>query len=281
LRAWYAEGLIDPDFVLNLQTAQSQEPFQRNKVGYLGNVNIGVDLNLARPDSLYAKLRQNHPDAELVPDAPIDGFDGRPHIRTWGAAAHILQFSKALEREPEKVVRVLRMLDTLVAEPDLALEQVMGKRGLHWDYDDAKGVVMIPPYDQKAGGAELVGPRRYESIGFFMVSGLPLETIRGLRTPDEQALLERYARPEWGLTNVLGKTDVLSSASDALADLRILQLKFYTEIIRGDRPLADFDRFVQLWRTRGGDDILAEARQFIHERQRIYSLMGVSPPDAP
>lgn len=274
LRAWYAEGIINPDFVLG-QPSMADQALLDGRIGYV-SMQSARSLDPSVPASLVSRLRQINPAAALAPAAPLAGMDGIRRARVWGAAGHVLQLSEKLAQEPAKVVRILRILDGLAADPGLHLEAIMGERGVHWDSTDERGAFLLPPYTESLRATrEMLGANQYEGFGFFAPFGLPVDQLEPLRAAWKRKLMETYARPEWGIFNPLGKTDVLERTSDTLGDLRQFQQKFYTDIIRGDRPLDDFERFVDQWKQRGGSAILTEAHEFLRERGEIYRLLGV------
>lgn len=270
LSQWYDEGLISPDFVLGTHSSHPEQQFIDGKVGYLGNVSVSQYLNHKPAGSLHNRLRQINPQAEIVAGPLPANNDGQRRARVWGGGGHILQFSKALEKEPEKVIRVLHMLNAIALDPELATTLLIGERGTHWDFDAQQGLHELAPYVGRGNDAELTGTSRIGSIGFFMVSGLPPEVLQRYRTQEENAIYETLANPDWGISNALGKTDVLESSGSSLGDLRLLQMRYYTEIIRGNLPLDAFETFVELWLDRGGREILEEAQALLRERETIY-----------
>ena len=272
LRNWYAEGIIDPDFVLG-SANESMVGFQNGRVGYFGLGTFDFVLNPVEPGSLVNRMAQLAPGMRLIAGPPMRAVDGRRYRSAWGAGGHVLQFSS--RTGPEKVVRVLKMLDTMYADFHLALEINMGSRGLHWDYSPERGTYALDPFKTTKAAQEMTCPGNFVNPSFFAPSGLPLNFIDTLRSTHQLEAVQRYSRPEWGLTNAFGKTDVLESASGKLGDLRRLQEKSFVDIIRGKRPLSDFDAFVQAWKKQGGERILAEAEEFRKIRDEVYAKVGV------
>ena len=272
LRDWYAEGIIDPDFVLG-SVNDSMLAFQNGKVGYYGLGTYDNTLNAAEPSALINRMAQLAPGIRLAAGPPPLGSDGRFHRRAWGGGGHVMQFSADID--PEKVLRVLRMLDTIYADPKLALELNMGRRGLHWDYSSEHGVRTLEPYKEKRAEGEMIGSGNFTGPSFFAPSGLPLDVVDALRSDGQREAVRLYSQPEWGLINSLGKTDVLASASDSLGDLRRIQEKYFVDIIRGKRPLSDFEEFVAEWKRQGGERLLAEANEFRRKRDEVWRKVGV------
>jgi len=80
----------------------------------------------------------------------------------------------------------------------------IGREGLHWKWDPERGILKLPPYDQRALGAqELLG----EGIGFDLGANhgyfLPFsasQKLVGRFTPAaRRRYRETYNLPAWGL----------------------------------------------------------------------------------
>ncbi|MBT4820530.1 MAG: hypothetical protein HON70_32780 [Lentisphaerae bacterium] len=273
LHQWYVEGLLDPDFPLNAQGRGSDRTFTNGKTGYHHPVDNQREYRLEDANSLLSKTRAFNPNAELVPGPPLRNAAGRRRGRTWGGAAHILQFGKQLEQRPEKVIRVLRMMEAIAKDETLYMQARYGERGVQWDSNAAEGIVTLPPYkdDSRKRAAELL-----PSTIFFFPCSLEQVYDDRYRAAHERQWLQRYKRSEWGMMNVLGKSDVVPSAGRLLGDLVTYQLTTFIEMIVGDRNVDEFDAFVTEWRRRGGDVIVEEADTMYQQMHAIYRRVGVA-----
>jgi putative aldouronate transport system substrate-binding protein len=286
LREWYQEGLLDPDFPIDTQGRNVESGFINGKVGYIYPIDPPSYYQPDEKDSFYGKVRSFDPNAELAPAPPLRDRNGQLRGRSWGGAAHIMQFGKHLENQPEKVVRILEMMEAIACSEELYLEARNGKRGVHWDYNpkayvrpDGKiqkeGINLLPPYDEKNRGeknaAELLGGG---STFFFPSSFEPVYDEQLMSSADRE-WLDRNRRREWGMTNVLGKSDVVPSSGRYLGDLVNYQMTTFIEMVIGKRDVEEFDSFVTEWRRRGGDVILEEANEMAKQIQKIYDLVGV------
>jgi putative aldouronate transport system substrate-binding protein len=272
LRQWYAEGLLDPDFVLDSRQNSGEGKFLNGRIGYLHAVDdFAGNYDLTAPASLYSKLRSFCPTAEITPGPPLRDKNGDRRGRTWGGAGHILQFGRHLEREPQKVLRILGMIEAMTCDEQLYLDAQWGRRGLHWDYTPEKGRTLLPAFEDKRVRAE----QMLDGCVFFYPSSLD---ITYLAKYQRQAVVEFNAanrQPAWGMMNVLGKSDVVPSAGRYMEDLRNYQMTFFVEIITGKRGLAEFDAFVKEWRRRGGDVLTDEANAMYGAMHTIWRRVGV------
>jgi putative aldouronate transport system substrate-binding protein len=286
LRKWCQEDLLDPDFPLDSQGRQNEIAFVNGKVGYMHPVDHPFFYDETEPTSLINKTRAFTPSADPVPGPPLRDRAGNRRGRTWGGAAHILQFGRQLEQEPEKVIRVLKMMEAIASDEVLYMEARNGKRGLHWDYNPKtyvradgrkkkEGIILLPPYDeedrQRQNKAELLGG----GCAFYFASSLEQVYDEKYMASADREWYERNKRMEWGMMNVLGKSDVVSSSGRYLGDLVNYQVTTFIEMVLGQRDIDEFDHFVSEWRRRGGDTILEEANEMYREMQDIYDMVGV------
>jgi len=286
LRKWYQEGLLDPDFPLDTQGRNVESVFTNGKVGYVYPIDFPWYYQPDEKDSFYGRLRAFDPGAELAPGPPLHDRNGRRRGRSWGGGAHIMQFGKHLEQQPGKVVRVLKMMEAIAVSEELYLETRNGKRGLHWDYNPAaylqpggkvqkEGINLLPPFDEKTRGlknsAELLGGN---NIFFFPSSFEPVYDEQLMSAADREWLHRNRLR-EWGMANVLGKSDVVPSSGRYLGDLVNFQMTTFIEMVIGKRDVEEFDDFVLEWRRRGGDVILKQANEMSRQIRTIYDLVGV------
>ena len=287
LQKWYKEDLLDPDFPLDSQGRQNEIQFVNGKVGYLHPADHPYLYDESEPTSLLGKALAFSPSAELAPGPPLRDKAGNRRGRTWGGAAHVLQFGRQLEQEPEKVIRVLKMMEAIASDEALYMEARNGKRGQHWDYNpktyiraDGKkkkeGIIQLPPYDEddrrRQNMAELLGG----TCAFYFASTLEQVYDETYWAVADREWYERNKRTEWGMMNVLGKSDVVPSSGRTLGDLVNYQVTTFIEMVVGDRDIDDFDHFVSEWRRRGGDVILEEANEMYRDMREIYELVGVT-----
>ena len=277
LRTWYQEELIDPDFAVATASSSAMDrKFTNGRIGYMFGWLGFPDLDLSNANSRYSTMRALNPAVRLAPGKPLRGQEGRRRARVWGGPAHVLWFGEQVGRCPQKVIRVLQMLETIARDPELFLETRLGKRGMHWEWSPQRGPYFLPPYDQRGEDARNLLTTDIEgAYGFYSPCALPHEYTDPLLPEAMRAFRTRFTDPAWGMRNALGKSDVVPSAGRYLEDLRRLQTEAYVRIIRGDAPLEYFDTFVRTWRGEGGDLLTAEANAMHQELAVVYDQAGV------
>ncbi len=287
LRRWYAEGLILPDYAaLPPGNNEVRKYLFNGQVGYVAFWRMGDHYNF-NPDYpvSFVHLHQGvHPDEELTPGKFPVGPDGQRGGLAWpGTLGGITMFNARLRDRPRAVERVLQMFDTLARDQDLAIELRIGRRGLHWDWDERRGFRKLPPYDEKAvSGRELLGEQLLDigtNFAYFVPFSADESVVARFLAPAVRTHLDTFQRIEWGRTDALVQAEVVPSAGKLFPDLRRLQEVVFTEIIIGKRPLEAFDAFVAEWLSRGGDTLTREANEMFEiKRSLLARLAALAPP---
>lgn len=274
LRTWYEEGLIDPDFLVDIQNKAVKQKFLNGRTGYQYSSAYYENYDPHSPGSYVSILAKLDPQARIVPAKYPAGPGGQRGGRVWGPGGNAVSFGRHLADRPEKVLRVLRMLNEMIADEELHLQVHYGKRGLHWDYVDPEqgppsGIRFLPPYDDaNVRNREVIVP-------FFAPLGRTWALEDKYLAREALAFRKQHQPPELGLVDCLGKPDVVPSSARYLARLRNLQLVTFGKIIRGDLPLRAFDDFVAQWYEEGGRTLTQEANELLRVKEDIYRRMGV------
>ncbi|MBD2843658.1 hypothetical protein IDH44_00525 [Paenibacillus sp. IB182496] len=263
LADWFAKGYIDPEFV----TGQELETKLVNgKVAFYDSGNNNA-LDPDNPNSVISKIKQLNPEGSIafgeLPKGP-----GGQHGWAWGTGGHIWAFGRQLEDEPEKLAKILEMINTIQNDEETFLALAWGEEGKHWAYHDPErgaegGLKRLPPYDD---GAKLQaeGLRDSGLTTEFANQGNPalFEKFTAKETLEQQKL---YASP---MSDLFGKAGVLPSAGQYWGDLSKLKIEAYTAIIYGNEPIAYFDEFVRQWNELGGAQLEQEANELYAQMQQ-------------
>lgn len=278
LRRWYAGGLIHPDYMtLPMGNLEVRKQLFSGTVGYIMGHTLGswgafdrrISTSIA---TLHAAV---NPGEELAPAWFPIGPRGDRGVRSWeGSIGGIMVFGPHLVESPEKIARVLRLFNDAARDPELHREFVIGKRGLHWEWDDAVGIRKLPPYDNKAVGArELLGEGATIDIGdnhgYFVPFCSSPEEFQRFSTEDARAFRDTFMKPEWGIRDVLLMNDTIPSSAKYLPHVVELQAITFTGIITGKLPLDAFESFVRRWHDEGGELLTREANDLYHRKQQI------------
>lgn len=281
LRQWYAEELIDPDWVVtNHLPFVLKQKFTSGLTGYSTLDGTYRQLNPHASGTHANTMNQLHPGAELVTAWFPAGPDGQRGSRVLGGPEWVFQFGRHLVRDPAKVIRVLRLFDACARDEELFLSARLGQRGVHWDFTPERGLFALPPYNERAGARREVLTRVPEissGQGYFVPFGAPPELVNRLLADAEREHRDTYQRIEWGIKDAIVRNDLPPSSDRYLDDLKHMQAAVFTQIIRGELPLDAFETFVLDWYRRGGRRLTDEANAIFRGKGEILLRVAGQP----
>lgn len=259
LNKWYKDGVLDPEFI----TGENQggyyafsHAFFNNRIGF---TSIGAFYHwkpiLHEGDTKsenFLELQKVNPQAAetLAHGIPPVGPGGKSGVLAPSEVNTILLgFGKQVEQEPDKMAKMLQILDALNGTYEDYLTSIFGLKGEHWDYSTEGFPGFINDFDAK----------KLTEMGVVLN---PFE-------PRDYAIERAKPRFDWAEENkydVGGINDKLLSplASDGKykEELKKIEEEAFIRIITGDKPLDHFDEFVAKWRSSGGDQLEKEANEW-------------------
>ncbi|MDY3032004.1 MAG: hypothetical protein SOS24_09695 [Clostridia bacterium] len=279
LQQWYSEGIIDPDFITDNIFSTGKDKFKNGKVGFM-NQNGGYwDPN--DTSSLPNQMKQINPSATIENSLPVTGPDGKSGTFCWGAPSHVVAFGAQLEQQPEKLVRLLTIFESLVTDEDLLSSVKLGQEGKHWEFRDQqakfeKGIKFLPPYDDSSQQKNECLTSEFGSASFFAPVSASYETAMKFTEKKKQEVNDKYCPIELGMSDLFMKPDTLPSAADYFADLRTKQINLMVEVIKGEKSTDDYKKeFKEIWSNGGGDTLLEEAKEMGSTIEKMYNEVGV------
>lgn len=277
---WKAEDLIDPDFIIDNAGygGNVERKFLSGKIGYIYYFGRFDYMDEKVSGSFINNLKALSPGAELAVGTFPKGPQGLRGGRIQSACTGGIAFSKKMAEHPEKVIRILKLIDRTSRDEEFAISCLIGKKGLHWDFRDMSvgpdsGTLALPPFNDKNRATQ-------EGLAFSIITsngfcpGISFDTWDKYTPRDELEFRKKYLRTEWGLSNSLGRSEYVSKSEEYLNDLMRMQQTVYAKIINGDLPPGHFDTFVQNWKRQGGDILLGNANRLKTERDAIFAKMG-------
>ncbi|THF84578.1 extracellular solute-binding protein [Cohnella fermenti] len=261
LADWYAKGYIDPEFVTG---KDMDKKLIEGKIAYTHATTVS-SFDLSNPQSTISSMKNINADADFQMAPLPKGPDGQQGGWAWGTAGSIFAFGKQMEQQPEKVKKVLEIMEAMRNDEQVFLDAGVGIKGTHWDYntpsDPQSGIKFLPPYDDTAKLATEGLKSNFDTL--FAGGPAPAIFAKALgQTNVEQSLL--YNKPIW---DIFGKSDVLPLSGKYWADLTKLKLDAYAQIVRGDKPISYFDDFVKQWNDMGGAELEKEANELYQSVQ--------------
>ncbi|AEE96527.1 extracellular solute-binding protein [Mahella australiensis] len=270
LHDWYQKGYIDPEFITdNPQTAGQKFDAERLGMGWTALDNFHPDAPSGRA-TLDAWSKRN-PDAKFAFGPIPAGPNGDRGDWLWGPRGNFVVFGAPLAQEPDKMAKILQMMDTILSDEELAIRVYWGEKGRTYDFIDAAkgpsgGLKYLPPYDTDPNA------RAKEGIGYFFQNlypvydwALPSITAK-YRSQDLYKLNMELANWQEGRDALM--RPYLPSAAQYQGNLDKLKTTAYSEFITGQRSLSDWDKFVNEWLDQGGRKLTEEAQQFYEENMK-------------
>lgn len=257
LRKWYADKVIDPEFITDTQDGYIQKLLNSR----IGVIEACIADGAVPTSGIMSGMKDINPNAVLSlgknPKGP--GGDGS---WCWGEKSNFIVFGSQVQDQTEKLNKLFEILKAQSTDEETKNMVSMGVKGKHWDFVEAgaaSGATKFLP------GYEKVEVRDQEGIRLFDVG-----TIQTL------AMREKYMDPRiveaiktYGSENRWEDAlmfSALPSEGQYKNDLTKLMQQYYAEIITGERPLDDFDKFVEEWKAKGGDILTKEAND-LYQKQ--------------
>lgn len=252
LRQWFADGVIDPEFITDTQDSYRKKLYN-NRIGV-------IEEQIAKgalPDAAtVTEMKSLNPSAELVftknPKGP--GGDGS---WDWGVKSNFIVISNKVKDQPEKLNKLFEILRAESTDEETINMTSLGVKGTHWDFTESGATSGATQF--KAG---------FEKAEERDQAGIRLFSLGNITT---QAYREKYSNP--ALNEAIKTYSSAPRQTDALLfsalpsdgkyknDLTSLMQKYFAQIISGEIPLEDFDKFVAEWKSRGGDELTKEANE--------------------
>ena len=270
LADWYQKGYIHPDMITDsyFDTTLTGK-FENGQIGYRINGNIG-DLNEAQDGSTISIMKQINPEAKIAMGLPITGPEGKSGTFAWGNSGHILTFGSHLKDDPEKVIRILKLLEMLCNDEELHTRLQIGEEGTHWEYlseEEQKtsqlSIQFVDEIREKAQYQAAGFNIPLNAISYWGMFPSSMETASKFWTDYNKEFDAHYGEKarEVGLSDLFRKPDVLPSAGQYFNDLKNMQLVAFAKIISGEQPIDYYDTFVEQWKANGGETLLKEAQE--------------------
>ncbi len=285
LADWYQKGYIHPDMITDsyFDTTLTGK-FENGQIGYRINGNIG-DLNEAQDGSTISIMKQINPEAKIAIGLPVTGPEGKSGTFAWGNSGHILTFGSHLKDDPEKVIRILKLLEMLCNDEELHTRLQIGEEGTHWEYlseEEQKtsqlSIQFVDEIREKAQYQAAGFNIPLNAISYWGMFPSSMETASKFWTDYNKEFDADYGEKarKVGLSDLFRKPDVLPSAGQYFNDLKNMQLVAFAKIISGEEPIDYYDTFVEQWKANGGETLLKEAQEMKTVVDDIMVRAGVT-----
>lgn len=251
LHAWYAEGLIDPEWV-TLDNGTYQNKITNGVIGFWAYSNPTY-MNYSNPTSVPALTVANNPNAKLTYMEPLKGPDGKSGGQSDGpSSSWIMSFGA--KASMEQVARAMQMAEAINTETDLFELTFFGVEGTTFTRNE----------DGSDAQIEGVIPQEYGCQVFRTASLFTWENAR-LQNPSAVVDLIQESAKWPSIQNVIN-TKTLSQTYDRdlvdSAEMSKLTLEFFFNTVTGEVDIdAEWDNYVSKWLELGGKYQVEGAQQ--------------------
>jgi putative aldouronate transport system substrate-binding protein len=256
LAEWYKAGYIDPAFVTD-KADQYNGKWEKGQYAVNvvnGYISDAVPLKPGAPESPSdVNLKKSVAGASFVWTKAPTGPNGEQGFFSWGPRQNFVALSSRLKDDPDKLARVLDILESVASDEQLWLTGAYGIEGTSYQIGESGLPQFIKPYDDiKSAEAKKMG-----ALG----AGSPFAPFA------DQAVTDKFTDPDvaktWEALNT-DKSDVLFGLplpSSQEMDQRNSEKWTDTmiKIITGEKPLSAYDDYVKWFNDNGGAKWTQEA----------------------
>lgn len=256
IHSLYAEGLIDPETLLNDKAAWD---------GKINSDKVGIWEHIPQESYSYAEniasATGKQPEIAILPAISAPGYEGFYTARRLNG----INFVVANTDDEAKIQAVMKFLNAY-ADTSLWSQMYTGVEGMHSEMVDGS-LKRLP--DDKATQQKLI----MEPWNGVATVDFQLELLEGQMTADrEWAIFQSMTNIQENQKYVkaFAGDGIPSSIFSDYPDInnRTLYIEYATKIITGEYPIEKFDEFVEKWYATGGEQVTELAREWYASTQK-------------
>ncbi|GGD47593.1 extracellular solute-binding protein [Paenibacillus nasutitermitis] len=257
LQQWYADGIIDPEFITDTQDSYQKKLYN----GRIGVIEEQIGKAALEDGATLVGMKAVNPDAKLElgknPEGP--GGDG---TWDWGIKSNFIVIGSKVKDDPEKLSKIFEILRAESNDEETINMTSLGVKGTQWDFADSgatSGPTKFLPEFEKQEQRDAVGVRLF-SLGNIMTR----EYRDKYSNPKLNEAIRAYSSaPNWSDALLFA---ALPSDGKYKQNLTALTQKYFAQMISGEIPLTDWDKYVAEWKAKGGDELTQEANE-LYQKQ--------------
>ncbi len=252
LNKWYAEELIDPSWYVDKADGFVQK-WTSGKFGvvpdsYWWTVGPAVKYFSGR---WYDPVVEANPNAKIETMSPPKGPKGQGMAqRTAANTLELMVFGKQLEKDPDKLAKMLQVQDTIQSDPYWSVLVYDGELGVTFEKNPDGSISYIPPYDVLEKRVEFGANGCFSIAPNYDIYDTEVKDVKWIRSEQAKAI---------GPVDVI-KNYPLQTWVQYKVQLQQISAKAYADFITGKRPISEYDDYVNEWMTTGGSEVLKEAQ---------------------
>lgn len=249
LNQLYEEGVIDPEFITD-DDAKVQEKFANQRIGV---TDLGFWYHYHK-DFGNVGAKASAAGVEFEVGKGVESPYGPPRALGWGPYGGPLSFGKHLENDPEKLHKIMEIVDWTLSDESAYLMTTYGQEGVHYEMKDDGTVQRIGEWTDLTHLGAKIG------AGWFYSPLNGSANVYKFDRTKEQ--LEFRAAKNEGTTQLRDQLTFTLSRKGEFPDLSNLENEYWVKFITGEADVdKDWDSWVGLWLRSGGQALTDEANQ--------------------
>lgn len=264
----YKAGALDKDWAIKPYNDVFKD-FNAGKVG-IWYEQIGLNKGATPTSTDIPTLKKNDPKAEVVPIPAFTAPDGSKGYVSGGGFYRVWMLSAKLKNDPKKVEKILEMMDYMEKYVP-AKDQTPDNKYFDWSMGgEGKGYTMVDGVPQMTDDFSRYAPMAYfnEKLGGFTVGDKSTRDYEiQSKTPESREfnknMVEMLQSSDFYISPV-GRihSDVYEQKFPELYDFATNEL---TKMVVGQRPISDWDKFVQQYMDKGGKAMVDDVNKLLKE----------------
>jgi len=298
LNKWYEMEIISPEFITAPGRSSTGDDiptlFSKGKLGYIDHVayddhqwdNDGhINFRWVSNHPEWAKFFEDYKDdpkkvystplltdfGEITPDLPkpvyltmppVVGPNGKSGYLRNGYSSDVLVFGKQLEDQPEKMEKLLKILEYLNQDEDAYIKMGWGPEGIQWYMKDGERI-FNPEFTKHAlyNNSQTKLGLHWSSTPMYFTSPDYIGAVGGPRSAQRFDLSADKVKNFPYYENALKVALPSESQYSELVDTRAKE--YVIKAIAGDIDVDQtFDDMVSKWYADGGDVLTREANEW-------------------
>ncbi len=272
LQKWYKAGWIDPEM---LTSGDWGSYFGKINSGKAGSTIMNYHMFLFEDDpnagQFIYNVKKNTPGAGFTITNGLKGPSGGSGLLQFEPLDYAgIMFTASMEGQEGKLQRYMQVFDQTAGNVDWLRKISWGYEGETYKYSSKDGATWLPPYDTMAENAEVkrklaadygIGPlsSMKSILDTFL---LDIDNVRAASWNTKMTDWDKFGMTVANngkhtvMNRIPGPFPVLDTYKESLT---VLEQTYISEIIKGDRPVSDFDEYVKKWYDEGGQKVFDEA----------------------
>ncbi|WP_409346375.1 extracellular solute-binding protein [Paenibacillus sp. MBLB4367] len=242
----YKEGLIDTEWPVN--TADKAMQKMTSGQAAMFSLSWWIAPNLVNP------FKKNFPNVALTTIPNLKNKEGKAQVLGTGTAVGWFISVPKFAKNKEEAIKYMDMK----LQPDIFKELAIGKEGVHHTFKDGKYFPILPIFNDERnnGSAYLTGVDEKNYPTYWQA--------RSRKDENVAAYFDKFQENAKGIIvlDPLAKAPQLEGISKNVQKLNKLQEDTFTKFITGAEPIENYDKFLQQWKSSGGDEMIKAANDW-------------------